>query len=143
MKTDKIRVNRTNENPEGIEVDIVQPESPLETKVMEYLLTAFIQHARSSKGLPYDLPADLRVEHQTAGSFAAIGAAKTDSPYYQPPRPLAVMALRQVANGFDVIHAEIKTPEAPPAQSAPAEKTETPAAPPAPAPAPDPDAQND
>ena len=111
MKTDKIQVNKTPENAAGIEVEIVQPESPLETGVMEYLLTAFVHQARSNKALPYELPDAFTIQHQAAGSFAAIGTKKdAANPYYQPPRPLAVLAVRKAGAGFDVIHAEVKQP---------------------------------
>lgn len=114
MKTDTIHVNKTPDNPQGIEVEIVQPETPLETGVMEYLLTAFVHQARSNKALPYELPESFQIQHQTAGSFAAIGAKQdTANPYYQPPRPLAVLAVRKAGVGYDVIHAEIKQPTQP------------------------------
>ena len=46
MKTDKITVNKTSERPEGVEIEIVQPESRLEGKVLCYLLTAWEPHWR-------------------------------------------------------------------------------------------------
>lgn len=124
MKTDKIQVNKTPQTPNGIEVEIVQPESPLEIGVMEYLLTAFVHQARSNKALPYELPDTFTIQHQAAGSFAAVGTkADPANPYYQPPRPLAVLAVRKAGNAFDVIHAEVNQPARP--QTTPATKAAT------------------
>ena len=38
MKTEKITVNKTADKPEGVEIEIVQPESDMEGRLLAQLL---------------------------------------------------------------------------------------------------------
>jgi hypothetical protein len=119
MKTAKIHVNKTPEKPEGVEIDIVQPETAFEGRVMSYLLTHAVLQAKHDNRIPYKLPAAFHVEHRGEGTFVVLGTpapAPNAAPvpgggYYQPPRPLAIVGLRMVGQAFEVIHAELN-PEA-------------------------------
>ena len=115
MKTAKIRVNKTEKTPEGVEIEIVQPESPLEIKVMGYLLTHAVKQAKNDNKISYKLPAQFSVDHRGEGTFIVMGTPPppaTAAPvrgggYYQPPQPLAIVGVRTAGTGFDLIHAEL------------------------------------
>lgn len=110
MKTDKISVNKTAENPEGVEIDIVQPETDIEQRFMVFSLRHLLQAAKREGRLNFDLPEGFQVLHQRDGSFVVAGFRATEDQqagYYQPPTPIAVVGLRTVGNNFDMIHAPV------------------------------------
>ncbi len=118
MKTAKVKVNKTEQNPEGVEIEIVQPESNLEGRVLAFLLTTAMHQAKSSNRIPYKLPNTFTVEHSAEGTFLVMGNPSpseraTPLPgggYYQPPRPLAIVGIRATGNRFDLVHAELAPP---------------------------------
>ncbi len=108
MKTDKVRVNKTEQRPDGVELEIVVPENEFETQLLSFAIRGYMEVGRSAKKLPYELPAGYTIEHQSNGSFLIAGhVAKEENPYYQPPRPIAVVGVRRVPGGFDIIHADL------------------------------------
>jgi hypothetical protein len=108
MKTDKIRVNKSEQQPEGIELEIVIPESDFETQLLTFTIRGYMEAGRTGKKLPYELPAGYAIEHQSGGSFIVTGhVPQGESAYYQPPRPIAVVGVRRVPGGFDIIHADL------------------------------------
>ena len=115
MKTAKIKVNKTEKTPDGVEIEIVQPEGALETKVMSYLLSHAVRQARGDNKITYKLPENFSVDPRGEGTFVVMGSPPpppTASPvrgggYYQPPQPLAIVGVRTAGPGFDLIHAEL------------------------------------
>ena len=41
MKLDRIRINKSTETPEGLEIELVKPENPTEENLLAFLLTGF------------------------------------------------------------------------------------------------------
>lgn len=115
MKTAKIKINKTKEQPEGVEIEIVQPDSNFEGRVLGSLLVNSLREAQRENRIPYKLPAQFHVEHRAEGTFVVMGTPspkETANPlpgggYYQPPRPLAIVGIRAVGNRFDLIHASL------------------------------------
>lgn len=111
MKTAKISVNKTAEKPEGVEIDIVQPEGELEKRFMMFTLRHLLQTAKREDRLNFDLPEGFQVMHQREGSFVVAGFRSSEDQqqagYYQPPAPIAVVGLRTAGNNFDMIHAAV------------------------------------
>ncbi|MEX2673488.1 MAG: hypothetical protein WD294_15420 [Phycisphaeraceae bacterium] len=115
MKTAKISVNKTADQPEGVEIEIVQPENPLEERFLGFSVRQLLQAARDGERLGFDLPEGFQVMHQREGSYVIAGFSgkkpaegeKAEPSYYQPPVPLAVVGLRVVGNQFDLIHAAV------------------------------------
>lgn len=112
MKTEKITVNKTAERPEGIEIDVVVPETPLEEKLISFLLTAHIRELKQANRLPYDLPQQLIIDHRGKGTFLLSGMVDQGG-YYEPPQPIAIVGLRSIAAKFDLIHAPAIRPQPP------------------------------
>lgn len=113
MKTEKITINRTPENPQGLEVELVQPENALEERMMCFLLEMFLSNLKRDNRVTYDIPPGGRVRHGRQGTFVLMGQTG-DTPYYEPPRPLVILGLRHFDGRFDLIHAPV--PGAPSAQ---------------------------
>lgn len=127
MKTDKISINKTAEQPDGMEIEIVQPENKLEEGALCFLMVGFLRDLKREDKVKYDLPERFRIEHRGNGTFVAFGQA--DGTYYEPPKPLAVLGLRHVNGRFDLIHAApvLRQQQAAPAPAAEG-KTEEPSA---------------
>jgi len=117
MKTEKITINRTQENPQGVEIDLVQPENALEERMMCFVLEMFLRDLKRDNRVTYELPPGARVRHGQRGTFVLVGHTG-NGPYYEPPRPLVILGLRDAGGRFDLIHAPV--PAMPPAQSQPA-----------------------
>ena len=115
MKTAKIHVNKTPEKPQGVEIDLVQPEGDLESRLLSYLIMHAVREAKRENRIPYKLPAAFSVEHRGEGTFAVVGTptpTETAAPvagggYYQPPRALAIVGIRAAGQSFEMIHAEL------------------------------------
>ena len=103
MKTDKITVNKTSERPEGVEIEIVQPESRLEGKVLCYLLTGHLRQIKDQ--LQFELPDRFSVEHRTNGTFL-VTAPTEQSEFYEPARPIAVVGIQAVGQRIGIIHGQ-------------------------------------
>ncbi len=107
MKTDKIRVNRTTEQPEGIEIEIVKPESELQGDVLSFLLQGMLRDLKQRDRVPYELPDQFTVEHRGEGTFV-VSAHVGEGQFYQQPRPIAIVGIRTVGRRFDLVQAELK-----------------------------------
>ncbi len=105
MKTDKIKVNKTPQQPDGIEIELIQPENPMEERLLSFLIQPFLVNLKRENRIPYDLPARFEVQHRGSGTFLATGYFESGT-YYEPPRPIAIVGLRVAGNGFDLIHAD-------------------------------------
>ena len=56
MKLDRIRINKSPQQPEGVEIELVKPENPNEENLLAFLLTGYIRDLKHDGRLPYDLP---------------------------------------------------------------------------------------
>jgi len=110
MQTKKIKVNRTEQSPEGVEIEVVEPEGDLEVQTLAYLLEGHVRNAKAAGILKMDLPEAFVLKYQSEGSFLMMAAAGAGggSPYYAPPRPVAVLAIQKAGNRFDLAYAELK-----------------------------------
>lgn len=112
MKTTKMTINKTAEKPEGLTVNIVQPESVLEQDLMCYMLRSHLQHAKSQKSLSLELPTGFSVQYVKDGQFAMMSGPTSSgsaaSPYYDSGRALAVLVILQSGNRFEIAHAALK-----------------------------------
>lgn len=113
MKTTKVAVNKSADRPDGIEIEVVEPENNLEQRVLSYLLTGYVHNARKGGSLKVDLPEQFTIEYQREGSFVLFAGPqgpKTEggqTTYYQPQTPKAVLAIHAVGNRFDVVYGEV------------------------------------
>ena len=113
MKTIKICVNKTEEQPEGIEIEVVEPENDLEKGVLGFLLTGFVRDSSSRGILKLELPAQFNVSYEREGSFLLNEGPSVPNlsgnvhTYYQPSKPLAVLAVHCVGGRLDVVYGEI------------------------------------
>jgi hypothetical protein len=126
MKTSKLTINRTPQQPDGVEIDIVQPENPTEQHLLCFLLDGFLRHQVRSGRVVLDLPERFTIEYQGDGGFMvqSMPQANTSYPYYQPPATVTVLLIRQIGTRFDVIYSSRQDPlAAAAAQGAKAEPT--------------------
>ena len=132
MKTDKITVNKTPEQPDGVEIELVQPEDDLQSSVLSYLLGSAIREAGRNGRLNFELPEQFTVRHRSEGTFVITTASGGDSQLYEPPRPIAILGIAARGQRFDLIHAELKPenfqnqPVTPPAHDAPDDESADP-----------------
>src|SRR5258708_6470265 len=61
MKLDRIRINKSPQQPEGVEIELAKPENPNEENLLAFLLTGYIRDLKHDGRLPYDLPDKFRV----------------------------------------------------------------------------------
>lgn len=73
MKTQTVTINKTADRPEGVEVELVTPESDLEQRVLAHLLAGFMRDAPAQGRVDDALPEDVRYEYTRNGSFVAMG----------------------------------------------------------------------
>lgn len=107
MKLDRIRINKSAEQPEGIEIELVKPENPIEENLLGFLLTGYIHDLKRDGRLPYELPDKFGVRHQAEGSFILSGYYD-ESKFYEPPAPLLVIGIQSRQGRFSLIHASIQ-----------------------------------
>ena len=107
MKTDRIRINKSPQQPEGIEIELVKPENPTEENLLCFLLTGYIRDLKRDGRLPYELPDKFGVRHQSEGSFILSGYYD-ESRFYEPPQPLLVIGIQVRQGRFSLIHAAIQ-----------------------------------
>jgi len=106
MKVEKITINKSPQQPNGIEVEIVQPDSGLEERLLSFLLASFLRELKRANRIPYDLPDHIVVDHRGQGTFL-VSAPSLQAAYYEPPRPIAIFGIRTVNGRFDLIHAAV------------------------------------
>src|SRR5215212_11724130 len=107
MKLDRIRINKSPQQPEGIEIELVKPENPTEENLLAFLLTGYIRGLKRDGRLPYELPDKFGVRHQTEGSFILSGYYD-ETRFYEPPQPLLVVGIQSRQGRFSLIHASIQ-----------------------------------
>ncbi len=109
MQSKKIAVNKNEKQPEGVTIEVIEPENQLETDTLTWLLASYLREQKTAKRLKFELPDSFQLRYQAEGSFLLSTAPGRDttSPYYAPPRPLAVLALQRVGRRFDVAYAVI------------------------------------
>ena len=107
MKLDRIRINKSPQQPEGIEIELVKPENPTEENLLAFLLTGYIRDLKRDGRLPYELPDKFGVRHQTEGSFILSGYYD-ESRFYEPPQPLLIIGIQSRQGRFSLIHAAIQ-----------------------------------
>lgn len=114
MKTRKIFVNRTPQQPQGVPLEVVEPQGDLDARVLSFLLSATLREIKRSGKLEYDLPDFFTVEYTKDGSFVVSKPAGLNSKgIYEKARPIAVLGIRMHERGIDIVHAALKV--APPA----------------------------
>ncbi len=107
MKTERIRINKTPAQPEGIEIELVKPENNTEGELLAFLLTGFVRDLKRDGRLPYELPERFGVRHQAEGSFILSGYLD-EGKYYEPPLPLLIVGIQTRQGKFNLIHAPIQ-----------------------------------
>src|SRR4051812_41854910 len=107
MKLDRIRINKSTETPEGLEIELVKPENPTEENLLAFLLTGYMRDLKRDGRLPYELPERFGVRHQAEGSFILSGYYD-ETKFYEPPAPLLIIAIQARQGRFNLIHAPIQ-----------------------------------
>ncbi len=111
MKTRKITVNKTDKKPEGTEIEIVEPETAVEQRVMGFLLSAAIREIKRSGNMGYELPDNLTVDYAKEGTFVVQSPAGLNkSGMYQNAKPLAVIGVHVNGQRVDLVHASLAAP---------------------------------
>jgi hypothetical protein len=119
MKAIKVSVNKSEDNREGLEIQVVDPENELEQKTLAHLLLSYVRDAVARGTFKVDLPDDFTIQYQREGSFIMLsGPTSPDitgpSPtYYSPGKPIAVLAIQNAGDRFDVVYGEISADKAP------------------------------
>ncbi|MGE5609368.1 MAG: hypothetical protein ACM359_08945 [Bacillota bacterium] len=106
MKTQRITVNKTPDQPAGQEIDVVVPDVMMEERLLSFALTMFLRDLKRENRIDLDLPKRMDVVYQTEGRFI-VRALGENASYYEPPRPLALVGLRWTNGRFDLIHAPL------------------------------------
>ena len=107
MKIEKITVNKTPEQPDGVEIDLVKPEDDLQGRILSYLLTSAVREANRDGRINYDLPDRITVKHSGEGTFVVTGS-RSESTFYEQSQPLAILGISSRGNRFELIHAKLK-----------------------------------
>ncbi len=106
MKVQTISVNRTAEQPNGVQIEIVQPENDVQARLIAFLLPSILREAKQNKRLSFELPAEFSVNHQGEGTFVVKSAVNTGG-IYEPPKPIGMVGVRVVGKRFDLVHAPL------------------------------------
>lgn len=131
MQIKTITVNKSDKNKEGVKIDVVVPSSDVEIELLSFLMAGYIRDAATNGKFKVDLPDQYRITYQAEGSFLlttepGVTATKSGgSPYYTPPKPVAVVAIQRYGKRYDLAYAAInqeafKTQKAPAPAAAPA-----------------------
>jgi hypothetical protein len=113
MQIKTITVNKSDKNKEGVKIDVVVPSSDVEIETISFLLAGYIRDAANTGKFKVDLPEQYRLTYQAEGSFLlttepGVTAAKSGgSPYYTPPKPVAVVAIQRFGKRYDLAYAAI------------------------------------
>jgi hypothetical protein len=106
MKTEKIRINKTPDNPEGTELEVVFAENRLEERLLSFLMNVYVREMKRENLIPYEIPNGASVDYRGGGTFVLSGFLNEGN-LYEPPRPIAIFGIRPVDNRFDLIHAPV------------------------------------
>lgn len=106
MKIQKISVNRTSDKPKGVEIEIVQPETDIQGRLLAFLLPSMLREAKKNGRLSFELPDQFTVNHQGEGTFVVKAAGKAGG-IYEQPKPIGMVGIRVSGKRFDLVHAGI------------------------------------
>ncbi|MAE66183.1 MAG: hypothetical protein CMJ18_18085 [Phycisphaeraceae bacterium] len=106
MKSEKIRINKTAETPDGVEIEIIKPEHAREGRLISFMLPSLLREAKRQGRITWDLPERFKVEHRGEGTFV-VNRLGADGDYYALPRPCAIVGIRVRGTRFDLVHAEL------------------------------------
>jgi len=107
MKIDRIRINKSPQQPEGIEIELVKPENSNEENLLAFLLTGYVRDLKHDGRLPYELPEKFGVRHQSEGTFILSGYYEQNQ-FYEPPLPILIVGIQMRQGRFSLIHAPIQ-----------------------------------
>ena len=114
MQIKTITVNKSDKNTDGVKIDVVVPSADVEIELVSFLLAGFIRDAASTGKFKVELPDQYRITYQYEGSFlittepgVAAAAKGNASPYYTPPKPIAVVAIQRHGKRYDLAYAAI------------------------------------
>ncbi len=111
MKTETITVNKTEENPDGLKLDVVIPTTPMEENLLIFFLKSHLKQAKAADQVPYELPENFMLKYQKEGTFLVSNFPSEDmsgTQYYQNPTPIALVGIRTDGARFELIQAELK-----------------------------------
>ena len=66
MKTEKITVNKTPAQPDGVEIEIVQPETDLEGRLLSFLVSSHLRYLQKEGRFTETLPETFEVTKDLA-----------------------------------------------------------------------------
>lgn len=110
MKTTKVTVNRTPDRPQGVELDVIEPEGDLETELVCFMFAALLRDEIRLGRVKLTLPDDFRVEHRGQGAFmvTSLPRSSTTAPYYVPAQALALVLMRRRGQQFELVYSDGK-----------------------------------
>ena len=109
-------MNKSEESPDGVEIEVVEPENELEQNALAYLLAGYVRDAVGRGNFNVELPENFTINYQREGSFILIGGPASpdltgpNPTYYNPGKPVAVLAIQTVGNRFDVVYGQLAAP---------------------------------
>lgn len=120
MKINSVTVNKNEQNPDGVPIDLIEPESKLEQDCLAYLIGGFLRNLREAGQLSLDLPERFRVEYGANASFV-LSETGAGGGYYQAPKPALVVGLRKAGRGFDMVFRDLRKQSSAAAAESPGE----------------------
>lgn len=114
MKTRTISVNKTEKNPNGVELELIVAESKLEERMMKFFLANLLRFMQDRGTLAVTVPEGFVLEYKDGGSFIVCEPPKAkgdDGSYYQQAKPVAVVGLRKSGKSFDLVYREVPVSE--------------------------------
>jgi len=110
MKTEKITINKTPQQPDGVQIEIVVPQEDMEERLLSFLLVGFLRDLKQNNRIPYELPERFIVEHRGNGTFVAFTVPGGQGPFYEQRKPIAMFGIRTFSGRFDLVHAPVGLP---------------------------------
>jgi len=130
MKLEPKSVNKSDESPDGVEIQVVEAENDVESKLLCHLLRDHLKQLKDSGRLNLDLPKHFSVDYRDGGVFILTRDANSELAtgtleMYQIPRPFAVVLMHLTRGRFDLAYRAIEN-EVPSQPSAPKKSAATP-----------------
>jgi len=112
MKTRTIAVNKNEQNPKGVELELVVAENKLEERIMKFFVGNLLRFMQDRGTLAVTIPEQFYLEYRDGGSFIVCEMPKSNTEgLYQQGRPHAVVGLRKAGKGFDMVYREVPASE--------------------------------
>jgi hypothetical protein len=114
MKTRSIHVNKTKQNPNGVELELIVAETKLEERMLKFFLGNLLRFMQDRGTLAVTIPDNFFLEYKEGGSFIVCESPKAQTEggnYYQQARPHAVVGLRKSGKSFDLVYREVPASE--------------------------------